>query len=74
MDAAENCIEFIEKNLIQDGQLLRTYKDGTAKIQGYLEDYAYFTNSLLDVFEINPNMKYLESAKEFANQLIEHFL
>jgi len=73
LDAAENCIAFIEKNLIQDGQLLRTYKNGSAKIQGYLEDYAYFANSLLDVFEINPNVKYLESAKEFANHLIEHF-
>jgi len=73
LDAAENCIAFIEKNLIQDDQLLRTYKNGSAKIQGYLEDYAYFANSLLDVFEINPDVKYLESAKEFANHLIEHF-
>ena len=73
LSAAEKCIAFIEKNLIKDGILLRTYKNNTAKIQGYLEDYAYFTNALLDVFEINPESKYLESAKKLGNHLIEHF-
>jgi len=73
LDAAENCIFFIEKNLIQNNQLLRTYKNGSAKIHGYLEDYAYFVNALLDVFEINPELKYLQRAEEFGNYLIEHF-
>ena len=73
LSAAEKCIAFIEKNLIKDGILLRTYKNNTAKIQGYLEDYAYFTSALLDVFEINPESKYLESAKKLGNHLIEHF-
>ena len=73
LDAAENCISFIEKNLIQNNQLLRTYKNGSAKIHGYLEDYAYFVNALLDVFEINPELKYLQRAEEFGNYLIEHF-
>ena len=73
LSAAEKCIAFIEKNLIKDGILLRTYKNNTAKIQGYLEDYAYFTSALLDVFEINPESKYLESAKKLGNYLIEHF-
>jgi hypothetical protein len=71
--AAEKCIEFIEKNLVKDGKLLRTYKDGKAKIQGYLEDYSFFGAALLDVFEINPELKYLKRAQELANYLIEHF-
>ena len=59
LNAAKNCISFIEKNLFVDDKLLRTYKNGTAKINGYLEDYSYFVNALLDVFEIEPNSKYL---------------
>ena len=47
--------------------------DGKAKIQGYLEDYAYFANSLLDVFEINPQKNYLEKASSLGAYLIEHF-
>lgn len=73
IDAAEKCIDFIENNLVKDGKLLRTYKDGKAKLQGYLEDYSYFGVSLLDVFEINPELKFLERAQEIANYLVEHF-
>jgi hypothetical protein len=71
--AAEKCISFIEKNLISNGHLLRTYKDGKVKLRGYLEDYSYFINSILDVFEINPEPKYLEMASKLANYLVEHF-
>ncbi len=73
LDVAEKCIAFIENNLVKDGFLLRTYKNQVAKIQGYLEDYAYFANAVLDVFEINPESKYLARAKELGNHLIEHF-
>jgi len=52
LDAAKNCISFIEEKLVVDEKLLRTYKNGVAKIDGYLEDYSYFVNALLDVFEI----------------------
>ena len=73
LDVAEKCIAFIENNLVKDGFLLRTYKNQVAKIQGYLEDYAYFASAILDVFEINPESKYLTRAKELGNHLIEHF-
>ena len=73
LNAAENCISFIEKNLVQENQLLRTFKDGIAKIAGYLEDYSYYTNAMLDVFEVYPDPKYLERAKELGNYLIDHF-
>ena len=73
LDAAKNCIAFIEKNLFVDGNLLRTYKNGTAKINGYLEDYSYFVNALLDVFEIEPDSKYLKLALKLGHHLIDHF-
>ena len=73
LDAAKNCISFIEKNLFVDDNLLRTYKNGTAKINGYLEDYSYFVNALLDVFEIEPNSKYLKLALKLGHHLIDHF-
>lgn len=73
LEAAERSISFIEKNLISDGQLLRTYKDGKAKLGAYLEDYSYFVNALLDVFEANPEPRYLEMASKLANYMVEHF-
>ena len=50
----------------------RSHKNGISKIDGYLEDYAYFTNALLDVFEIFPNQKYLELAISLGQHLIDH--
>ena len=73
LDAARNCIDFIEKNLFQDDRLLRTCKNGTAKIGGYLEDYSYFVNALLDVFEIDPEPRYLKLALKLGEYLVEHF-
>ena len=73
LNAATNCISFIEKNLLSDNKLMRTYKNKTAKIDGYLEDYSYFVNALLDVFEINPESKYLNLAKKLGHFLVSHF-
>ena len=73
LDAAKNCISFIEKNLFIDGKLFRTFKNGSAKINGFLEDYSYFANALLDVFEIYPNSRYLELASKLGCYLVEHF-
>ena len=73
LNAAKNCISFIEKNLFIDGKLFRTYKNGSAKINGYLEDYSYFVNALLDVFEIYPDSKYLDIALQLGNYIIDHF-
>jgi uncharacterized protein YyaL (SSP411 family) len=73
LNIARNCISFLEKNILVEGRLLRTYKNGTAKINGYLDDYAYFVNALLDVFEIDPNSKYLDLAMQLSYHLIDHF-
>ena len=73
LSAAKSCISFIEQNLFVDDKLLRTYKNGIAKIDGYLEDYSYFVNALLDVFEIEPDPKYLELSLKLGRHLVNHF-
>jgi len=73
LQAAKNCIKFIEEKLTINGELLRTYKDGQTKLKAYLDDYAYFVNALLDVFEVDPCAKHLQLAIQHANYLIEHF-
>ncbi len=73
LNAAKDCISFIEQNLFVNEKLLRTYKNGIAKINGYLEDYSYFINALLDVFEIEPDQKYLTLSIKLGHHLVEHF-
>ncbi|WP_316504614.1 thioredoxin domain-containing protein [Nitrosopumilus sp.] len=73
LNAAKNCIKFIEENLFVDGKLLRTYKNHTPKIDGYLDDYSYFVNALLDVFEIDPAPRYLKLSIKLGHHLEKHF-
>ncbi|MEM3065232.1 MAG: thioredoxin domain-containing protein [Candidatus Nitrosotenuis sp.] len=73
LQAAQNCIEFIIKNLVSGTQVMRTYKNGHAKLNGYLEDYAYLIGALIDVFEVTADAKYLELATKLANHTIDHF-
>ncbi len=73
LNAAKKCVSFIESKMIIDGKLLRTYKDGHAKIDAYLEDYAYFTCALLDLFEVESNVQYLQSAMKFGHILCDEF-
>lgn len=73
LHAAKNCIKFIEEKLTINNELLRTYKDGQGKLKAYLDDYAYFVNALIDIFEVEPQEKYIHLAIQHANYLIDHF-
>lgn len=73
LEAAKRCASFIEQNMFSGKRLLRTHKDGESKIAGYLEDYAYYANSLLDLFETSPDMRYLDGARHLADSLLSHF-
>jgi uncharacterized protein YyaL (SSP411 family) len=49
--AAVRAADFVLSTLQQDGRLLRTYRNGEARLNGYLEDYAFMTVALLDLHE-----------------------
>jgi uncharacterized protein len=71
---AKNAIEFIEKNLSNnDGRLKRMHKDGKSKLNGYLDDYAFYSNALLDVFEVDTQPRYLEKAILYTDFMLKHF-
>ena len=74
LDHAINAIEFIESKIAaSDGRLHRTFKDGIAKLNAYLDDYAFYINALLDVFEVNTDPRYLEKSIMYADHMIQHF-
>ncbi len=77
LTAAKNATCFIMENLYKDkdkeGRLMSTFKDGTVKLNGYLDDYAYFIDALIDLFEATSNMYYLDAAKKLSIRLIDQF-
>jgi uncharacterized protein YyaL (SSP411 family) len=70
--AARNA-EFITTQLMRDGRLLRTYKSGQAKLNGYLEDYAYVIEGMLAVYESTFELTYFTRARELADTMIAKF-
>jgi hypothetical protein len=67
-------IEFIENKIgTSDGRLRRTFKDGASKLNAYLDDYAFYINALLDVFEVDTNPRYIEKAILYADSMMRHF-
>ena len=65
--------EFIRTHLMKDGRLLRTYKAGQAKLNGYLEDYAFVIEGLLAVYEATFELRFFALACELTDTMIARF-
>jgi uncharacterized protein YyaL (SSP411 family) len=70
---ALEAVAFIERHLQRGDRLLSTYRDGVAKLNGYLDDYAFFVQALLDVFEMTQDRRHLDHASVLADAMIAHF-
>ncbi len=55
------------------GGLLRSWKDGRAKLNGYLEDYADLIDGLLALYEASFDARWLREAKKLADIMIDQF-
>jgi hypothetical protein len=55
------------------GRLLHRFRDGDAAIDAFLDDYAFLIWGLLDLYETNFAVKYLQAAIELNNYLLKHF-
>jgi uncharacterized protein YyaL (SSP411 family) len=71
--AAEDAVAFIARELWRDGRLLRTWKDGRAKLNGYLDDYTFLANALIDVYEASGTLRHLEWARELTDTVLSQF-
>jgi uncharacterized protein len=56
-----------------DGNLLRTYKDGRAHLNAYLEDHAFLLEALLALYEATFETRWFTEARALADTMIERF-
>lgn len=70
---AEANANFLLNRLQRDGLLLRTYKDGEAKLNAYLEDYACLVHGLISLYEATGALRWIENAISLVNKMIEEF-
>ena len=73
LDIAKRNAEFLLTELQRDGCLLRTWKNGTAKLNAYLEDYANVADGLIELYQASGEIRYLTEAKRLADLMIDEF-
>ena len=74
LDAALKTANFINTNVrSSDHRLSRSYKNGKATINGFLDDYAFTIEAFIVLYQSTFDEKWLESAKKLTDYVIEHF-
>ncbi|MHB8575583.1 MAG: thioredoxin domain-containing protein [Dehalococcoidia bacterium] len=71
--AAERNAEFVMVDLRQGDRLLRSWKDGRAKLNGYLEDYAAYADGLVALYEATFEPRWLSEARALADAIMSRF-
>ena len=73
-EIALTSINFITSQLtLVDGKLYRTYKNKCAKIDGFLEDYAFTIEALINVYLISQNQEFLNKAYNLCELTLSLF-
>ena len=74
IEAARGCAEFVLGSLRdEEGRLLRTWKDGQARLNAYLEDHAYLLEALLTLYESTFEPRWFGEARALADTMIDRF-
>ena len=71
---ATKAAEFIHSALSKDGRLFRAYREGRARHNGVLADYAFFIGALLDLFEASHEPRHLARAIALEESMEANFL
>ena len=72
--AAETAAEFVLEQLrMPDGGLRRVYRQGTAKYDAYLEDYAFLSQGLLSLYRTTGEERWLKAGRDVVDQMIRRF-
>ena len=61
-ERAARAADFVLTRMRVDGRLLRSFKDGQARLRAYLQDYAFVIAGLLDLFETTGEPRWLQEA------------
>jgi uncharacterized protein YyaL (SSP411 family) len=75
LKAAQRAAHFVLARMYtpETGELKRRFCEGEAAVSGFLDDYAFFCQALLDLFEATAEASYLKVALELAAQMTARF-
>jgi uncharacterized protein len=65
--------DFLLQELRVDGRLKRSWRDGEAKIDAFLEDHAHLLEALLELYSATFDVRWLREARWLADRILESF-
>ncbi|HEX6829153.1 MAG TPA: hypothetical protein VF104_09245, partial [Burkholderiales bacterium] len=71
--SARRALDFIRSTLYHGGRLRAVYKDGEARLNGYLDDYAFLLDAVLELLAAEFRPEDLDLARELAETLLAQF-
>jgi uncharacterized protein YyaL (SSP411 family) len=73
-DAARRAVDFVFVRLVDArGRLYHRYREGEAAIAGFLDDYAFLTWGLIELYETTFEPHYLQRAIDLTEMMLTHF-
>ena len=73
LNGAKNAALFILQEMGKDGHLMRVFNKGKSQVKGYSEDYAFFIQALVDLYEATFETEWLREAKDLNQRMIHQF-
>lgn len=74
LNVAKRTAQFIERQLTTpEGGLLRVWSKGKGRIPGFVDDYTFMINALIDLYECSFDTSYLNRAIELTGILLDNF-
>ena len=65
--------EFLFRELVRDGRVLRSWKDGVAKIPGFLEDHAALGLGAIALYNLTFDRRWLDRAGALGDEIMSRF-
>ena len=73
LNEARKAAHFILQEMKRDGYLMRVFRGDRRQVKGYSEDYAFFIQALLDLYEASFEIDWLKEADELNERMMHQF-
>jgi uncharacterized protein YyaL (SSP411 family) len=73
VEAARGAAMFLLNHIYRDGRLVRSWRDGVASGTETLEDLAWVSAGLVQLYEAEGDVRWLASAKNLISQRLRHY-
>ena len=73
LDAAARAAGFVLRKMRKEGRLLRSYRNGQARLMAYIDDYAFLIEGLIGLYEGTGSLAWLDEAERLMDAAIQYY-